>query len=59
MAEVGEEWIWLVYCCSHLGERGCAGKVANLAQNNVALQKVFFFLQSFILNVLSCPIKVN
>ena len=25
---------------------GCAGKVAHLAQNNVALQKVFFFLHS-------------
>ena len=47
MAEVGEEWIWLVYRCSHfLGGVG-GGGVAHLTQNNVALQKVFFFfLQS-------------
>ena len=40
MAEVGEEWIWLVYRCSHFG--GGVGGVAHLTQNNVALQKVFF-----------------
>ena len=45
MAEVGEEWIWLVYRCSPF-LRGVGGGAAYLTQNNVALQKVFFFLQS-------------
>ena len=45
---------------------GGVGGVAHLTQNNVALQKVFFFSYSrkglneaFILKVLSFPIKVN
>ena len=42
MAEVGEEWMWLVYHCSHFGGGGGEGEVAHLTQNNVALQKVFF-----------------
>ena len=43
MAEVGEEWIWLVYRCSHiLGGVLGGGEVAHLTQNNVALQKVVF-----------------
>lgn len=47
--------------------RGSVGVgVAHLTQNNVALQKVFFFLtvgtglnKVFILKILLCPTKVN
>ena len=42
MAEVGEEWIWLVYRCSHIVGGVWGGEVAHLTQNNVALQKVVF-----------------
>ena len=41
MAEVREQWIWLVYRCSHFyagGGGGGVGGVAHLTQNNVALQ---------------------
>ena len=67
MAEVGGEWIWLVYCCSHFFSGGVwrGGEVAHLTQNNVALQKVFLFYSrnrfelSFYFKILSCPIEVN
>ena len=42
MAKVGEEWMWLVYRCSHFGGGGGGGEVAHLTQNNVAFQKVLF-----------------
>ena len=37
MAEVRQQWIWLVYRCSHFLRAGVGG-VAHLTQNNVALQ---------------------
>ena len=40
MAEVGEEWIWLVYRCSYFFSGGA--EVAHLTHNNVALQKYLF-----------------
>ena len=43
MAEVGEEWIWLVYRCSYFFSGGGGGaEVAHLTHNNVALQKYLF-----------------
>ena len=39
MAEVGEEWIWLVYRCSHFF---WGGGVAHLTQNNVPLKEYLF-----------------
>ena len=41
MAEVGEQWIWLVYRCSHI-EGGVWGGSSTFNANNVALQKVVF-----------------
>ena len=65
MAEVGEEWIWLVYRCSHFFSGGVwGGEVAHFTQNNVALQKVFLFYSrnrfelSFYFKILSCPIEL-
>ena len=42
MAEVGEEWIWLVYRCSYFFRGGGGAEVAHLTHNNVALQKYLF-----------------
>ena len=42
MAEVEGEWVWLVSRCSHF----VLGKVANLKQNNVELQKIDLFSYS-------------
>ena len=42
MAEVGEEWIWLVYRCSHFLGGGGVGEVAHLTQNNVPLKEYLF-----------------
>ena len=46
MAEVGEEWIWLVYRCSHFLGGGGGGGSSTFNAKQCSTEGILVFLQS-------------